>query len=153
MGGELKDQSPEDEVKGGTATVSPSSIAERFEQLCPMYMSMGMPRDEYWNGDVWAVRDYRKAYRETLKAQDHQNWMLGFYVYGALLSAAPAFRDFTKERKARPYLKNPVYVKMEETAETSRKQRMENGKEFFMNFANSFNARFKARQEGGEHHD
>lgn len=149
MGGELEDQSPVDEVKGGTVSVLPLSISERFEQLCPIYMAMGMPRDEYWYGDVWAVRDYKKAYQEKLKAEDHNNWMQGFYVYGALIAASPAFRDFTKERKPRPYIKEPATVRAEKEKELSRKDQMKQGKKFFEDFVNAFNARFKQKQEGG----
>jgi len=66
---------------------------------------MGMPPDEYWNGDAMACVAYRKAAEEQRKKADLASWQNGLYVYHALCNAAPLF--CLKPQEPTPYPEKP----------------------------------------------
>jgi len=50
-------------------------------------MSMGMSRDEYWNGDIFSAFDYLEAERQRQKRFDEQAWLQGMYICDAVAVA------------------------------------------------------------------
>ena len=46
-------------------------------------MVMGMTPEEYWNGDVWLVKDYREAYKLQNEEANAKAWLQGLYIYNA----------------------------------------------------------------------
>ena len=88
------------------------SYSEVFEQLCPYYMSIGMSYDEFWDGDVFRVKAYRKAHELRDKRRNQELWLQGMYFYEALCDASPLFR-FTMKKgsiKPEPYVKEPYPI-------------------------------------------
>lgn len=89
---------------------APISYTEIFRKQCPYYMAIGMSRDEFWNGDVEAVRDYRKAHHLRNKLKNEELWLLGGYVYKAIGAYAQIFPAFPKAgAKVEPYLDKPFH--------------------------------------------
>lgn len=75
-------------------------------------MSIGMSYDEFWNGDVSAVKAYRKANELRDKRKNEDLWLQGKYFYDALCAASPLFR-FTMKKGAiypEPYIKKPYPI-------------------------------------------
>ncbi len=109
---------------------------------------MGMPRDEYWNGDPSAVKDYRKAKEIKNKQRNYELWLQGMYIYEALCDVSPLFRTFSKG-KAHPYPLQPYALNekdKEDLEELKAKREMEKMKaemEAWMNKINNM-------QQGGE---
>lgn len=102
---------------------------------------MGMPPEEYWDGDARSCRAYRKAYEEKLETQDAMLWRQGLYVYHALCSVAPYFNSI-KPRKPEEYLSKPFGI----TDKTNRQEEVERpdpGLEYMRAFAERFNANRK----------
>ena len=96
-----------------------------FAELCPHYLSIGMPYDLYWNGDPWAVRAYAKAEEERKARNNHEQWMQGMYNYGAFKAVIEAFAwglGGGKGAKPKPYMDNPIPVTEMEREEEKRRR-------------------------------
>lgn len=50
-------------------------------------MSIGMTYAEYWQGDNFAPKYYREAFKTKEENANHEAWLYGLYVYDALMSA------------------------------------------------------------------
>jgi hypothetical protein len=96
----------------GNEGITFQSYGDIFNELCPYYMSIGMPYDEFWNGDVSAVKAYRKANELRDKRRNFELWLQGSYVYEALCDASPLFRFSMKKGvvKPEPYVKEPYPI-------------------------------------------
>lgn len=47
-------------------------------------MSLGMSREEFWDGDISATYDYLEAQRYKDKKQNENAWLCGMYTFHAL---------------------------------------------------------------------
>ena len=99
MGSELLNEDP----------LPRKTLTQVFWEAYPAYLAMGMPSDEYWNGDAQACVAYRKAYKERLELQDAMLWRQGLYVYHALCCVAPYFNSI-KPRKPEEYVATPFGI-------------------------------------------
>lgn len=101
-----------------------------FHRLCPYYLSIGMSYDMYWNGDVSAAVDYRKAEEYRIKRRNEEMWMQGLYVYNAICSVSPVLHAFAKSgTKPQPYMSEPFPITREqETKKQQSKQAMGDAK-------------------------
>lgn len=87
-------------------------------------MSIGMSYDEFWNGDVSAVRAYRKANELRDKRMNENLWLQGRYFYDALCAASPLYR-FTMKKgivKPEPYIKEPYPITEAEILEREERE-------------------------------
>lgn len=87
-------------------------------------MSIGMPYDEFWNGDVSIVEAYRTADELRLKQRNYELWLQGMYMYEALCDASPLFRFTMKGGtiKPEPYVKEPYPITPAEAREREERQ-------------------------------
>ncbi len=86
--------------RGGGGVVRPAprfAYTEKFYEVFPFYLAIGMTAEQYWDGDCELVKYYRKAakIRQDLKNQDA--WLLGMYIYQAIGNLAPILRAFAKK--------------------------------------------------------
>lgn len=107
--------------------VESTSLTELFEKACPIYMSYGMTYNEFWYGPAYIVKFYREAYNLRLKQQDENNWMLGMYVYEAILDCSPILHAFSKKNtKPLPYAEKPyLFDKLEKKTEEQKENDVE----------------------------
>ena len=101
------------------------SYHDMCEKLCPDYMAMGMTYDEYWYGDPWMTKAFRKAYELKQKNRNYGYWLQGLYIYQSLLSVSPVYHDFAKNPKPLPYPSEPYPLSKEEM-ESRNKREAEN---------------------------
>lgn len=110
-----------------------TSLTVLFERACPIYMSYGMSYDEFWFGEASIVKMYREANKLKLKQQDENNWMIGMYVYEAILDCSPILHPFSKRgTKPLPYAEKPYLMdKLDKVGENEqeKKKREEQEKE------------------------
>ena len=87
-------------------------------------MSIGMSYDEFWNGDVLAVKAYRKAYELQEKRRNQELWLQGMYFYEALCDASPLFRFSMKKGtiKPEPYPKEPYPITASDVREREERE-------------------------------
>lgn len=133
---------------------SPKTIAEVFERDCPYYMSIGMTYEQYWFGDVTMVRAFREADKLRRKRLNQEQWIMGHYIYDAILSVAPVLRAFAKKNtKPIPYHNKPFPLfeedKADQISEEEKKQIAENERLrailFFRNWAKSVEKNQKSK--------
>lgn len=107
--------------------VESTSLTTFFEKTCPIYMSYGMSYNEFWHGAAYVVKFYREAYQLKLQQQDENNWMLGMYVYEAVLDCSPVLHAFSKKgTKPLPYTEKPfLHDKLETKTEEQKEEERE----------------------------
>ncbi len=100
-------------------------------RLFPEAIVLGMPSDEFWNGNPDWFLSYIEAYKirqereseEKSSLIDYQSWLTGLYVYqGVQVALANSF----SKRKNAKYVKEPISFKEKKKATMSDEQRIEN---------------------------
>lgn len=105
---------------------------EIFAEHYPLYMSMGMSYDEYWNGSAELVMYYRKKVRIEQEQKNHEMWWQGYYNFIAVSTAmGNAFRE--KGKEPIPYIEQPLPI-TEEEAERQKKEQAEKDRRKAINF-------------------
>ena len=95
-------------------------------------MSIGMTYKEYWYERADMLVYYVEAEKLRIKNKNRDAWLQGLYVYIAIGNLVPVLNPFSKEHKAKPYLKQPVPITKEEQEEQE-KQKVQR----FINYMNS----------------
>lgn len=132
-----------------------TSLTILFEKVCPVYMSYGMSYNDFWYGSAFMVTFYREANKLKLKQQDENNWMIGMYVYEAILDCSPILHAFSKKgTKPLPYAEKPYLfdkLKTEEETKEQEEQKQENERLKFIiqmnNWFHATNKQFENRKE------
>lgn len=108
--------------------VESTSLTKLFEKACPIYMSFGMSYHDFWYGPAFMTTFYKDAHKLRLRQQDENNWMLGMYVYEAILDCTPVLHAFSKKgTKPLPYAEKPYLMgKLQEKTEAEKEQEIEN---------------------------
>lgn len=117
---------------------------------------MGMPQDEYWNGDSTLVKYYRKADEIRKEERNTELWLQGLYVYEAILDLAPILRAFTKNPKPEKYSKEPYPISEKERKRRKERDERIAAEEFRAKMiakAEAINRRLKEEQENVRHSD
>ena len=132
------------------------SLSERFEELCPIFMNIGMTYKEFWDEDPTMTEDYLKAFKIKQKNEKRNKeweiWKQGMYVYEALIDVSPILHAFSKAKKPLPYPEKP-YGLQEDEDENEEKDKVTKEKEeenerlratvFFSNWARATKKQFK----------
>lgn len=130
------------------------SLSERFENLCPIFMNMGMTYKEFWEEDPTIAKDYLKAFeikrKNKIKDKEWEIWKQGMYVYEALIDVSPILHAFSKAKKPLPYPEKPYGLKDNEDDEKDNitKEKEEENERlratvFFSNWARATKKHFK----------
>lgn len=108
---------------GGKRSVPRFAYTEKFQELFPYYLTIGMTYEQYWEMDCELVKYYRKAAEIRQKVKNQDSWLLGMYFYDALVDVAPVLRAFAKKNtKPTPYRKEPFPLSLGENRQ-QRQQR------------------------------
>ena len=137
-------------LEGGeqkNARPSFSTYTEKFYELFPYYLSIGMTYDQYWNDDVDLVKYYREAEEIRNDKKNQELWLQGMYIYEALCDVSPVLHAFAKKGvKPQPYSANPYPISQKQIKrEKEEKERKiaEKGKAFMQRAMASINNNFK----------
>ena len=147
--------SPSDTAVGGGVSRLPaaSRYGAKFEELCGYYMSLGMSFHDYWDGDSTMTRYYRESSDFKLEQKNMSLWLLGFYIYEAVLDASPVLNSMSKRKKPFPYRESPIPLtkRAKEGAKTDAgRKSLESIKGMMQARMNAWNQKFK-RKEGEKH--
>lgn len=89
----------------------PFTYTERFYELFPYYLSIGMSAEQYWDGDPTLVKYYRKAEAIRTERMNYEKWLQGIYIYEAICDVSPVLHAFAKKgSKPRPYADKPYAI-------------------------------------------
>ena len=150
MEGDLVTGGPETENSQGEGGKPILSYSEKFQELCGYYLSLGMTYEEYWEGDPEMTKHYREKYRCEMEQRNTELWLLGVYIYEALMDVSPLINIFDKRRKAIPYRTEPYpLTKRDEKKRKEReeKQKMKNGLDAMTAWMTNANAKFKKKEQ------
>lgn len=118
------------------------TFAELADELCPQYMSIGVPYKEYWHGDYTQLDHYRRAFEMQRDRANYDAWLQGGYIYDALCFVAPILRAFpARNARPTPYHKEPYGAK-QKVEKTSGNTEAAVGAAKFHAFASQFNKKF-----------
>lgn len=136
-------------VTEDTELVESTSLTKLFEKACPIYMSFGMSYHDFWYGPAFMTTFYKDAHKLRLRQQDENNWMLGMYVYEAILDCSPILHAFSKKgAKPLPYAEKPyLNDKLNEKTVAEKEQEIENERLKFMLQMNNWFRATKKRFE------
>lgn len=123
------------------------SFGETLDKLCSYYMALGVPADEFWNGDYTMLKYYVERHRIAVEQQNEQLWLQGLYFYDALVVALS--QSMTKHSTAKypekPYRLTPL---SEDEQELENKKKVEEFRAQLMALGKRFEAKHK--RERGE---
>ena len=152
MDSELVSSSLSATEDGGQAS-SPSSFTytDKFYELFPYYLAIGMTPEQYWDGDCTLPKYYRKAEELRNEKRNEELWLQGMYVYEALCDVAPILHAFAKKgTKPNPYASKPYPLtskQVEQDEEEKQRKVAEKGKRFMEAMAASINKKFEGKTQ------
>lgn len=100
------------EGSGDVTTTTPlKSYTEKFNELFPYYLSIGMTEEQYWDKDCNLVTYYRQADALRTDRKNQEMWLQGAYFYDALCRVSPILHAFAKKgTKPAPYSSEPYAI-------------------------------------------
>ena len=123
------------------------TYTEKFYELFPYYLSIGMTAEQYWDGDCTLTRYYRKADEIRKERRNEELWLQGMYIYEALCDVSPVLHAFAKKgTKPIAYSDKPYAIsekQHERVEEEKERKRIEKGKKFMEALMQSTNKRFE----------
>lgn len=100
---------------GSAATASLKSYTDKFNELFPLYLAIGMTEEQYWDKDCMLVTYYRKAEELKTNRKNQEMWLQGAYFYDALCRVSPVLHSFAKKgAKPLPYPSEPYPITNEQ---------------------------------------
>lgn len=133
------------------------TISKIFHDAFPHYMVMGMSAEEYWDGEPWLVKAYRKAYRIRIeneeKTADRNAWRIGEYIRYALASVPITVNGFApKGHHLQSYPEKPMTMiaeerKMEKNKKKQEERKQEMAQALFHAFTEKMNKNIRKRLE------
>lgn len=142
----VSDSLSDEGESGGTATTLPKTYTEKFNELFPYYLSLGMTEAQYWDKDSMLVVHYRKADRLRQERMNQELWLQGAYFYEALCAVSPILHAFAKKgTKPKPYAPEPFTIsdkQAEAKEEEKAKKTYNKGKQFMEKFLLDTNKKF-----------
>ena len=119
-----------------------------FDEAFPYYLAMGMPAAEYWDGESWLVKGYRRAQEIRLEQENHRLWLQGMYFYEGI-SVALA-KAFSKSAHNIQYSDKPYdlgITKKKQTKAQQNEEKTQNTVSFLHRLTNRFNEQFARKKE------
>ena len=132
----------------GEITSPRKLFSEFFEEVCPIYLAMGMTWSQFWLDEPELAIAYRKADAIKKRRKNEELWLEGMYMAEAL--SATVGNMFSKGQK-HTYPAEPFPItedEQRERREREEKARMERMKAAFIAKSLQVNTRL-----GGKSHD
>ena len=139
------------EGSGQSSSLPSYTYTEKFYELFPYYLSIGMTPEQYWEGDCMLTKYYRKAEEFRNEKRNQELWLQGMYIYEALCDVAPVLHAFAKKgTRPTPYATKPYPLteqQIKRDDEEKQRKLAEKGKKFMEAMAASVNKKFKGNAQ------
>ncbi len=139
------------EGSGHNSSLPHFTYTERFYEMFPFYLSIGMSPEQYWDGDCTLVKYYRKAEELRNEKRNQELWLQGLYIYEAICDVSPILHAFAKKgAKPHPYPSKPYAIsekQIKRDREEKERKLVEKGKKFMEAMMLSTNKRFKEQSQ------
>lgn len=103
-------------------TAEAISPIKYLDELFAYALSIGMTYELYWFDDPYLINAYIKAEKIRQKKMNNELWLNGAYIYQAIGALTPVLNPFSKEHRAKPYLKQPIPLTQEDVEEQEREK-------------------------------
>lgn len=134
------------EGSGRNSSLPNFTYTERFQEMFPYYLSIGMTPEQYWDGDCTLVKYYRQAEEIRADRRNQEMWLQGMYIYEAICDVSPILHAFAKKgAKPLPYPSKPYPIsekQIRQEREEKERKLAEKGKKFMEAMMCSTNKRF-----------
>ena len=145
----------DDSTKGNS---SPFTYTDKFKDIFPYYLAIGMTYEQFWDGDPELAKYYRKADEIRRDRMNQEMWWQGMYIYEAICCVSPILQAFAKKgTKAKPYPEEPYPItrKQQRKEKDNRQAKGDQAAKRFMEaFMAANNVKFRknagAQPEGSE---
>ena len=142
------------EEVGQHGSTSLFTYTQRFYELFPYYLSIGMTYEQYWEGDCMLAKYYRQAEELRNEKRNQELWLQGAYFYEVMCDIAPILQAFAKKgTKPTPYTDKPYPLtakQVKHDEEEKQRKLAEKGKRFMEAMRASVNRKFEEKtQEQG----
>lgn len=136
----------DDERVGGESSkkLKTLTLGQFIVDQCPRYMAMGVPYDEYWNGDYTRLPFFRKAEALKRKEKNAEAWLQGVYILRAIGSILPNSEE--------TYPSEPLPMTQEDldyAEEQKRQKEIENAKAYMETMMHNINKQRKEANKDG----
>ena len=139
------------EGSGQEGSLPHFTYTDRFYEMFPYYLSIGMTPEQSWDGDCTLVKYYRKAEELRNDKRNQELWLQGMYIYEAICDVSPILHAFAKKgAKPHPYPSKPYAIsekQIKQEREEKERKLAEKGKRFMEAMMLSTNKRFKERSQ------
>ena len=106
-------------------------MTEIFEEVFPCYLAIGMTADQFWEGDPWLAKAYRRADEIRRRRINEELWLSGMYTADALASTVGNM--FSKKKYKYPTEPRPItMIEIEQRKERERQAKAERIKAAFI---------------------
>lgn len=133
------------------------TFSKVFREAFPHYLVMGMSAEEFWDGEPWLAKAYRKAYQIRIENEnriaDRDAWRIGQYIRYAIVSTPAVVNGFVpKGHQMQEYPEKPMTVTAEEQKQEEVRKKQEDNKQamaqaMFHAFAEKMNKNIRRRLE------
>lgn len=128
-----------------------STYTEKFYEMFPYYLAIGMTYEQFWEGDPTLTIYYRKADEIRNEKRNQELWLQGLYIYEAICDVSPILHAFAKKgAKPHPYTTTPYPLTVKERtriAEEKERKVAEKGKKMMEAFVAANNKRFMEKPQ------
>lgn len=128
-----------------------STYTEKFYEVFPYYLSIGMTYEQFWDGDPALAKYYREAEEIRNEKRNQELWLQGMYIYEAICDVSPILQAFAKKgTKPHPYSERPyALTEKQRKREEEEKERLRaaKAKRIMEAFMEQTNKRFKEKPQ------
>ena len=119
-----------------------------LDKSCAYYMAIGVPYDDFWNGDYTRLKFELEAHKIRLEEKNQELWLQGLYVYDAV-SVAVNNALSGKGHQKQKYIEKPIRITemTEAEKEEEQKKTLESFKASLMSLTGRLERREQKRQE------
>lgn len=139
------------EGSGHNSSLPYSTYTDKFNEMFPYYLSIGMTPEQYWDGDCLLVKYYRQAEEIRNERRNQELWLQGMYIYEAICDVSPILHAFAKKgAKPHPYPSKPYAIsekQIRQEREEKERKLAEKGKKFMEAMMAATNKRFKEQSQ------
>ena len=127
------------------------TYTDKFYEVFPYYLSIGMTSEQFWEGDCTLVKYYRKAEEVRNEKRNQELWLQGMYIYEAICDVSPILHAFAKKgAKPHPYPSKPYAItekQIRQEREEKERKIAEKGRRFMEALMSSTNKRFEEHSQ------
>lgn len=99
--------------------------------MAPYYISIGMTHEQYWYGEPFIAKEYHEAHLLQNDQKNQELYLMGHYVFDAIMIALSNVHLDGKKYPMNKYLKQPYDIRPK--TETKKEEEKEKARQHMIN--------------------